>query len=323
MYFIPWLLSPFFLFFCLCGTDKPLEPLELPVVCDGDIPYVNKSNAQRFGLYSEKLVEDYASNINPLIAKFGVKPAYVLWFIQIDDPFPAKTIIDNTLQSISMVISMNIRSNKLDSVQNLSVLHEISEGAWDSVLHNFARQAAQLGTVFYFRFCYEMNINWFPWDNKPVDFVNAWNHAHKIFEEEKATNVKWVFSPGILYDTMTYNGSILPYYPGDSVVDIAGLDGYNFGDNYDTWHHWQTFSEVFGKSLVELKKLGKPIWLTEIGCVSDSRRPAWLFDLFQFMDANPCIGAMLWFDAKNGNEPDFRLQSDSASLGCMRNWLGK
>jgi hypothetical protein len=43
----------------------------------------------------------------------------------------------------------------------------------------------------------------------------------------------------------------------------------------------------------------------------------------EFMDANPCVRAMLWFDAKNGNEPDFRLESDSASLNAMRNWLKK
>jgi Beta-mannanase len=320
---VRWLLPSFLFVHCLCGKDKPLEPVEPVVVCDGGIPYVNKSNAQRFGLYSETLTDDYATNLNSLIATFGVKPAYVLWFIQIDDTFPATFIIGNTLQSISTVISMNIRSKKLDLVQNLSVLHEISLGRWDTTLHSFARQAAQLGTVFYFRFGFEMNINWFPWDNKPDDFVHAWNHTHKIFEEEKATNVVWVFSPGVLFDTMTFQGSILPYYPGDSVVDITGLDGYNFGDRYDIWHHWETFSQVFGKSLIELKKLGKPIWITETGCVSDRSRPGWLEDLFQFMDANPCIGAMLWFNAKNGNEPDFRLESDSSSLECMRNWIGK
>jgi mannan endo-1,4-beta-mannosidase len=217
----------------------------------------------------------------------------------------------------------HLRSNNLDSIQNLSVLHEITLGTWDTALHDFAAKAAKIGTVVYLRFGFEMNINWFPWDNKPVDFVNAWIHTHKIFEQENATNVKWVFSPGILFDTMTFNGSLLPYYPGDSVVDIVGLDGYNFGDEYDVWHGWETFTQVFGNSLVQLKKIGKPIWITEIGCVSDARRPAWLLDLFQFMDANPCVGAMLWFDAKNGNQPDFRLESDSASLNAIRSWLKK
>jgi len=57
--------------------------------------------------------------------------------------------------------------------------------------------------------------------------------------------------------------------------------------------------------------------------LSDSRRPQWLRDLFAFMDANPCIEAMLWFDAHKSGEPDFRLTSDSASLSIVQAWLAK
>jgi mannan endo-1,4-beta-mannosidase len=123
---------------------------------------------------------------------------------------------------------------------------------------------------------------------------------------------------------MTMKDDMLPYYPGDSAVDIVGVDGYNFGDYSDQWgyrHHWQDFRGVFERSLVAINMLCKPVWITEAGCPRDARRPGWIADLTRFMSDNPCVDAMLWFNAHKPGEPDFRLEEDSASLAEMRAWL--
>jgi mannan endo-1,4-beta-mannosidase len=299
----------------LAGPEPPL------IVCDQNETPAPKPNAARFGFFAPEFYQTYPGHLDSLSMLFGVSPGYVLWFQQIDDPFPGAVVAVNTARLIRTVISLNIKSLSIDSTRNDTLLKEIALGKWDSTLAAFASGAAQSGVTIYLRFGYEMNGDWFPWGCKKEDFIAAWNHAHNIFIQESAENVRWIFSPNVVWDGRTVSADLLPYYPGDSVVDIIGVDGYNFGDSYDQWHHWQSFNEIFGLSLLGVKTLGKPLWITETGCVVDPRRPAWLEELLSFMDNNPCIDAVLWFNAYKTGEPDFRLESDSASLSLIRNWL--
>ena len=305
---------------CLCGTE-PAPPLPPLVICDGTSSVNIHPNSRRFGFFSDKLYSDYSQNLDTFTTLFGVPPAYILWFQQIDDPFPENVVSLNAGRNICTVISLNIRSLTIDSLRNDTLLREIILGMWDSTFAIFARQAKKAAIPVYLRFGYEMNGNWFPWGEKPAEFVSAWIHAHRIFVQEQADNVRWIFAPGVLWGGMKAETDIMPYYPGDSVVDIVGLDGYNFGDDAATGHQWQSFAGIFGASLVAVRDLGKPLWITEIGCAADERKPEWLGQVLSFMDCNPCIDAMLWFDMCKNDEPDFRFEVDSASLAALRSWL--
>ncbi len=304
---------------CLCGT-QPTPPPEPRVICEGASVTI-RSNSQRFGFFSDKLYSDYSSTLDTFTSLFGTKPAYILWFQQIDDPFPLTVVSSNAGRAIGTVISLNLMSLRCDSLRNDTLLREIAQGAWDSTLAVFARQAKLAAVPVYLRFGYEMNGYWFPWGEKPAEFLSAWRHAHGVFTQEKADNVEWVFAPGVLWGTMRAQDGIMAYYPGDSVVDIVGLDGYNFGDDAAAGHEWQSFWDIFGQSLVAARSLGKPVWITEIGCAADERKPEWLGQVLSFMDCNPCIEAMLWFDMCKNGEPDFRFEVDSASLTALRSWL--
>lgn len=219
----------FLSFLCFCGS-KPTSPAIPLVICGQNENISFYSNAERFGFFSESLYVDYKKCLTSFSNLYGVQPGFLLWFQQIDDDFPAAFVSFCAALSIHAVISLNIKSNNLDSIQNDTLLREIIDGLWDNNLKSFAIQAKQTGTTVYFRFGYEMNGNWFPWGGKSTDFISAWNHAHKIFQNEQANNVMWVFSPGVLWDGATVDHDLLSYYPGDSVVDINGLDGYNYGD---------------------------------------------------------------------------------------------
>ena len=186
---------------CLCGT-QPTPPPEPLVICEGTSSVTIRSNSQRFGFFSDKLYSDYSSTLDTLTSLFGTKPAYILWFQQIDDPFPLTVVSSNAGRAIGTVISLNLMSLHYDSLRNDTLLREIAQGAWDSTLAVFARQAKQAAVPVYVRFGYEMNGNWFPWGENPAEFLSAWHHAHRVFTQEKADNVKWVFAPGVLWDTM-------------------------------------------------------------------------------------------------------------------------
>jgi hypothetical protein len=307
---------------CLCGTEPAPPPLPL-IICDDPSSANTLPNSRRFGFFSDKLYSNYSQNLDTFTVMFGTKPAYILWFQQIDDPFPLAVVSSNAGRNIGTVISLNLFSLQYDSLRNDTLLREIAHGAWDSTLAVFARKAKQAIVPVYLRFGYEMNGYWFFWGEKPAEFVLAWNHAHGVFTNEKADNVKWIFAPGVLWGGMKAEADIMPFYPGDSMVDIIGLDGYNFGDDPSTGHQWQSFTDIFGASLISVRNLGKPLWITEIGCATESRRPGWLGGLFAFMDNNPCVETMLWFNMHKSGEPDFRLEADSASLAAMKNWLAK
>ena len=74
-------------------------------------------------------------------------------------------------------------------------------------------------------------------------------------------NVQWVFSPGVVWGEKTFESDILPYYPGDEYVDIVALDGYNFGDEHDEYHQWESFHKVYGGSIAGLMSFNKPMWI--------------------------------------------------------------
>jgi hypothetical protein len=307
---------------CHCGPNPAPPPPPL-AIC-GDTSSVNSiPNNRRFGFFSERLYSNYSQSLDTFTVLFGATPAYVLWFQQLDDAFPLEAVSVNAGRNIATVISLNLMSLRVDSIRGDTLLREIARGIWDSTLAVFARQAKQAAVPVYLRFGYEMNGYWFPWGEKPAEFVLAWNHAHRIFAREQADNVLWIFAPGVLWGSLTPDHDIMLYYPGDSVVDVVGLDGYNFGDDPLTGHHWQWFTEIFGVSLMAVKNLGKPVWITEIGCAADRRRPDWLGQFFTFMDINPCVEVVLWFNMRKTGEPDFRLEADSISLAAMRTWLSR
>lgn len=310
----------FLLLLCLCGTEPTPPPPPL-VICEGASSVNTLPNNRRFGFFSDKLYSNYSQNLDAFTQMFGTAPAYVFWFQQIDDAFPFAVVSTNAGRNIGTVISLNLMSLQYSSQRNDTLLREIARGAWDSTLAIFARQAKQAAVPVYLRFGYEMNGYWFSWGEKPAEFVSAWNHAHGVFTNEKADNVRWVFAPGVLWGGLKAENGIIPYYPGDSVVDIVGLDGYNFGDDPATGHQWQSFADIFGASLLAMRDLKKPLWITEIGCAADERKPEWLGQVLSFMDCNPCIDAMLWFDMCKNDEPDFRFEVDSASLAALRSWL--
>ena len=278
------------------------------------------SNAERFGFFSSKLWEHYEENLKAEIDVFGATPGYILWYIQIGEDFPLHVAEYNRELGIATVINHDLKSDGFTPERNEQLLRAIVRGEWDDYFREFARKARDLNVEVYYRFGYEMNGNWFPWAGKPKLFVDAWRHTWKLFKKEKANNVKWVFSPSVVWGQRNFKKDILPYYPGEQFVNIVALDGYNFGDDHDKYHTWESFYHVYAGSVSGLMSFNKPMWIAEIGCPSDPRRQKWLRDFFDFFDNNNCFEVFFWFNENKSNEPNFRIDGDAASLFIFREW---
>lgn len=278
-------------------------------------------NAERFGFFSSRLWQDYEENLRKEIDVFGAVPGYILWYLQLGEPFPANVAEQNKSLGIHTVINQDISNDMFTPERNEQLLKEIADGKWDDKFRNFAREARQLDQKVYYRFGYEMNGDWFPWGRKPKEYVDAWKHVWKLFRKEKADSVVWIFSPGVVWGQRTFKEDVLPYYPGKDYVDIVALDGYNFGDKHDRYHEWESFETVYSTSLYGLMNFGKPMWIAEIGCPSDTRRHQWLKEFLDFFDTNGCFDVFIWFNENKKGEPNFRIDGDAASLDIFREWV--
>lgn len=99
---------------------------------------------------------------------------------------------------------------------SLPKLDEITDREHDDFFRAWARQARNWGYPLVLR----------PWSGMDQDpnlnsgaFVRAWKHVHEIFTAQDARNVLWYWTPRELNDESRR------FFPGASLVDLAGCDG--------------------------------------------------------------------------------------------------
>lgn len=129
-------------------------------------------------------------------------------------------------------------------------LDGIINGDFDSYISRFAQDSAAWGAPIRLRFMHEMiqdhnaaTVGWYPWQDRPVQYIQAWSHVYDIFQAQGASNVEFVWAPNSFpFDLNT----IAEYYPGQDKVQWLGLDGYNAGeDGQPGWPYWQNFDDIF------------------------------------------------------------------------------
>ncbi len=191
-------------------------------------------------------------------------------------------------------------------------LSTIIDGRYDRYIRSWAEGAKSLGYPIALRFAHEMNGNWYPWaaftnGNTPGQYVQAWRHVHDIFTQAGATNVIWVWSPNIIWNTFTNLGSL---YPGNSYVDWIGLSGY-----YGTpgMQDYKSFDQTFAQTITDLRTFtSKPLVITETGATNVSGEMApWVRQMFQELPAHTDIIGVIWFEAFN--VIDWRVADDPAA----------
>ena len=170
-------------------------------------------------------------------------------------------------------------------------LKAIARGQYDPYIDSWASGMAASGQrPIYLRIFHEFNDplepgtgSGYPWgigggtQNQPADLVAAWRHIHDRFAAAGATNVRFLWCPdGVNLDVGLFQAA----YPGDSYVDFAGWDAYD----YDTARDYQILSQVSQR----------PFMLPEVG----STDPGWVQDLSSKLRSGSYgrIRAVVWFD---------------------------
>src|SRR5579883_2506454 len=245
----------------------------------------------------------------------GKTPAVVMWYASWPAAFDASQLNPVIARGAVPMISMNPypKTHFSDA--------QIASGAMDAYLHEYAHNAATWGKPLYYRFAWEMNGCWMHFSpcagNTNASYVAMWQHVHDIFQQEGATNVRWVWCPNDVVRGVAPD--FTPLYPGDAYVDYVALDGYNWGTSHPG-HKWHSFADEFSSSYHLLTSLtNKPVMIGETSSAEVGGNKAdWITQaFFQAIPALfPRIKCVIWFNMNK--ETDWLINSSPAALQAFR-----
>jgi hypothetical protein len=190
----------------------------------------------------------------------------------------------------------------------------INDGSSDRNIASVAKKLAGMKRPILMRWGWEMNGDWFEWDGShngqnPANYVKAWRRMHRIFGENGADNVAWVWSPNWNSHPGSSWNKFQSYYPGDAYVDWVGVSGYNFYDESPSTL-FNAVAKAYGSR--------KPLILSETAAVQDKAK--WIKQLSAWVKATPAVGAVVWFDTdiQEGTPHNFRPDTDAEALAAYK-----
>jgi beta-mannanase len=195
---------------------------------------------------------------------------------------------------------------------------EITGGSADRRIAAAARKLKALGRPVLLRWGWEMNGDWFDWGGahngrNPAGYVTAWRRLHRIFGEQGADNVAWVWSPNWNSGPDVAWNAFQRYYPGDAYVDWVGVSGYNF---------YSESPRTLFTPVVDAYGGRKPIIFSETAAIEHggASKADWIGKLSAYVKVTPAIGGVVWFDTDthDGGKQNFRMDSTAASLAAYR-----
>ena len=215
---------------------------------------------------------------------------------------------------------------------NTSVMYDILDGKYDDYFLQYAKGLKLFAHPVLFRLNNEMNGDWcwyssFHTGKDTEIYKSVWRYIHKLFDQEGVNNVLWVWNP---HDRSFPNFSwnhYLTYYPGDDVVDIVGITGYNTG-NYFPGETWRDFREIYTPLYREYTSIfNKPLMITEFGASSfGGDKPAWIKQMFLEMKQFERIKVAIWWsgidwDSEGRAGRIYRLDENESVLEAFREGL--
>jgi hypothetical protein len=191
-------------------------------------------------------------------------------------------------------------------------------GGSDPIIKAAARNLAKLQQPVFLRWGWEMNGNWYPWagpnnDDKPQLYAECWRYLHRIFAQQGAHNVAWVWSINWNNRPPTATNRFQLYYPGDSYVDWVGLSGYNLSHESP-----QTLYDP----LYNAYGARKPVFITEVAAsdFGGITKGDFIRKFTAYVAARPAIGAVAWFDTDTHPDAPYnwRVDANADSLAAYK-----
>lgn len=290
-------------------TTNPMPPSEKTITSTVNFGVVVDDYANRSGGISnvEQMI-DYSISTVSIFKQFGSRYNSTLI---LDDLAYIKS------QNKKLLLAWEPWNPEQGGNQSIDYLREIPEGKHDPYIRSFASSLKSYGSPITLRFGHEMNGNWYPWGNRAADYIKAYRYIVTFFRNEGVSNVKWMWSINAENVPLSPIENVSSFYPGDDVVDIVGLDGFNFGSTSSSG--WRSFKSIFYPSYIYLSsKYSKPLIISEMSSSEvGGDKASWVKSMFADLPATfSKINDIVWFNLIK--ETDWRVNSSTASLDAFK-----
>ncbi len=247
------------------------------------------------GLYRDGFPASYAG-VKDFTSATGVKPNLVLYYSGWGEPFRARFATVVAEHGSVPLVQMDPTDISIAA---------IASGQYDGYLSAFAEAVRAYRHPVIVGFGHEMNGGWYSWGHRntsPKTFVAAWRHMVKLFREEGAKNVTWLWTVNIMHTNRDIP-SPAPWWPGNSYVNWVGIDGYYYSPS------WK-FVPLFGPTIAIVRELTHdPILISETAVAPMANQPAKIADLFAGIRLYGLVG-FVWFDSNHNR--DWQLTGPAA-----------
>jgi Glycosyl hydrolase family 26 len=267
------------------------------------------ANACQFGIWDPLSVNWNTPDGNPVgtwdgAAKFSAAPVKsVTYFNAWLGPYP--TVLGQLAAQNGATMYLNLEPQNTWGGGANPKLTDITKGSADSYLTSIGNAIKAGGVPVYWCFAHEMNGSWYPWGTgavTPAQYVACLQHVVTVIRAAAGGFSRHVWCPN-----NNDVGSIKPYYPGDTYVDIMGFDGY-----LNTASSSQTYKSFVAGTVAEIRSLNSklPIWNAETGVTAGSNRITRYPQFIADMKADGLWGFTQW------NETPFDLSTAEIAAVC-------
>jgi hypothetical protein len=197
-------------------------------------------------------------------------------------------------------------------------LDNIISGRSDSYIKQYADSIKSYSGPVMLAPLHEMNGNWNSWDgsvgnNTPQKVILAFQRIHDLFADVPNAEFVWAVNNESVPNTQA--NAIANYYPGDDYVNYVAVDGFNFGNP------WQTYDQIFSSALSQLRAYKKPILITSMASAPGTNKAQWIINaLDEIYEDNDVMG-FVWFN--ENKEKNWLISSDPNSLQAFRDGIQK
>lgn len=201
---------------------------------------------------------------------------------------------------------------------------QILENKYLPYLTKMAHEIKEWKKPLIIRFAHEMNLKRYHWGtsqeqfgpSSPEIYVKMFRYMVETFRNLNVDNVLWAFCPNANSVPNEQWNQAAKYYPGNDVVDILGMDGYNWAMDSKkakaqgkTWTSpWASFQQIFQGLHDELKHIAprKPIIVFETATVKEEegKKSLWIKEAVQTAKKWKLAG-IIWF--QSNKEEDWRF----------------
>ncbi|HEX7095701.1 MAG TPA: glycosyl hydrolase [Acidimicrobiales bacterium] len=262
--------------------------------------------------------DDYVASALRTQNELGVEVDIVGWFVDWTQPFPTETARAVADHGWTPAVYWEPWDHTADD-QGRYAPGEIARGAHDEYIAQWAVAAREHGGPVLLILAPEMNSASSSWGPKhggeAASFVAAWRRVRSIFREQGADNVRFVWAPAAIEDSVL---PIASMYPGSEHVDAVGMTVFNGGSALP-WGGWKSFDDLQRDTRIEIARLApeKDFVVAAVASAeAGGDKALWIRAMFRSVRADPKSVAVIWFD--HDKETNWRIDSSEASLHAIR-----